>query len=172
MGTRGLTKVIDLEGRTKVAQYGQWDHYPSGQGINMLNIISKYGMLDRIERNLKKVHWLNEDEVSSMIEGYHTNGMMNMEQSQQFESIYPALSRNTCTDILNVIAYSTGYTLGLRDDSEFEQDDLMCEGVYTINYKTRTFISQYGEAKVIFSLDSLPTNEIYLSAFAQQEELV
>ena len=36
MGTRNLTKVIDSNGVTKVAQYGQWDGYPSGQGLNAL----------------------------------------------------------------------------------------------------------------------------------------
>ena len=32
MGTRNLTAVY-LDGQYKVAQYGQWDGYPEGQGI-------------------------------------------------------------------------------------------------------------------------------------------
>lgn len=31
MGTRNLTAVY-LDGQYKVAQYGQWDGYPEGQG--------------------------------------------------------------------------------------------------------------------------------------------
>lgn len=33
MGTRNLTAVY-LDGQYKVAQYGQWDGYPEGQGHN------------------------------------------------------------------------------------------------------------------------------------------
>ena len=39
MGTRNLTLVKDKEGKTKVAQYGQWDGYPEGQGSTILNFI-------------------------------------------------------------------------------------------------------------------------------------
>jgi len=35
MGTRNLTMVIS-DGKTKIAQYGQWDGYPSGQGADIL----------------------------------------------------------------------------------------------------------------------------------------
>ena len=38
MGTRGVTMVIQEE-KVKVAQYGQWDHYPSGQGLTALDIL-------------------------------------------------------------------------------------------------------------------------------------
>ena len=41
MGTRGLTKVIDKDGITKVAQYGQWDHYPEGQGVKILYCLNR-----------------------------------------------------------------------------------------------------------------------------------
>lgn len=41
MGTRGLTMVI-CDGETKVAQYGQWDHYPEGNGITCLEFTKRY----------------------------------------------------------------------------------------------------------------------------------
>lgn len=167
MGTRGLTKVIDSEGRTKVAQYGQWDHYPQGQGVNMLSILSHYGIIDRIENNLRKVHFLSDEEVETYFNGYTNNdGWMTLEQGNAFDLVFPALSRNTGTDILNVIAYSTGYTLGLRDESNFEMDELFCEGVFTLNYQTREFISKCG-VEVRFPLDKLPTIDVYLNAFEE-----
>ena len=39
MGTRNLTMVINQEGETKVAQYGQWDGYPSGVGASVLSFL-------------------------------------------------------------------------------------------------------------------------------------
>ncbi len=37
-GTRNLTCVV-VGGEYKVAQYGQWDGYPSGQGLTALNFL-------------------------------------------------------------------------------------------------------------------------------------
>ena len=38
MGTRNLT-VVFMDGEYKVAQYGQWDGYPEGQGITCFNFL-------------------------------------------------------------------------------------------------------------------------------------
>lgn len=38
MGTRNLTVVIK-KAKPVVAQYGQWDGYPSGQGATVLNFL-------------------------------------------------------------------------------------------------------------------------------------
>lgn len=38
MGTRNLT-LIQVDGETKVAQYGQWDGYPSGRGVAILEVL-------------------------------------------------------------------------------------------------------------------------------------
>ena len=40
MGTRNLTMVIS-NGKTKVAQYGQWDGYPDGQGMTALSTLKR-----------------------------------------------------------------------------------------------------------------------------------
>ena len=165
MGTRNLTKVIDKTGRTVVAQYGQWDGYPSGQGISMLSFISEYKMLNKIENALRKVHFVSDEEAEVFYKDFSNDGMMTMEQSDSFETIYPSLSRNTGSDILKVIVYSTGYTLPLIDNSDFENDDLFCEGVYTLNFETREFVSTYGDITVSFNFDQLPTAEDYLESF-------
>jgi hypothetical protein len=66
MGTRNLTKVIDKDGITRVAQYGQWDGYPEGQGKSMLDFISNYRMLDKIELSLAKCRFIDQAEIDQM----------------------------------------------------------------------------------------------------------
>jgi hypothetical protein len=154
MGTRHLTKVIDSTGRTRVAQYGQWDGYPSYTGTRILDFITEHGNLDRIEKALRKVHFITDEELSSFIQ-----------VDTDVNTVYPQFSRDTGCDILKVIAYSTGYTLPLFDESEFEHDGLFCEGVYTVDYQTNKFISKFDEAVVEFPLNALPDEVTYLQAF-------
>lgn len=40
MGTRHLIEVV-VDGQIKVAQYGQWDGYPSGQGVDVLKFLAE-----------------------------------------------------------------------------------------------------------------------------------
>lgn len=170
MGTRNLTKVIDSTGRTRVAQYGQWDGYPDYTGTRILDFISEYRMIDKIEKALRKAHFVSEEELQSFYSGYEVSedGLWSMEEADRFGIIYPNLTRDTGCDILKVLVYSVGYTLALKDESEFENDDLYCEGVYTLNYQTREFISTWNGITVSFSFDALPDKEKYLSGFKEQ----
>ena len=61
MGTRNLTMVINQEGEKKVAQYGQWDGYPSVVGLGVLNF-------------LKRVRFLDEEGIDKeLVESYNKN---------------------------------------------------------------------------------------------------
>lgn len=173
MGTRGITQVIDSNGITVVAQYGQWDHYPEGQGTNILDFMtSKYNIVDMLKSALFKCYWADENELQSIYKNYvNEQGWMDMEQANKFNSAYPSLTRDTCSDILKVIVYSTG-KVPLVNESAFANDELFCEGVYTINFQTNEFISQYGGRVVSYALDSLPTVDEYLHAFSAEESLV
>ena len=39
MGTRHMIAVVN-NGKYRVAQYGQWDGYPSGQGVGVLGFLT------------------------------------------------------------------------------------------------------------------------------------
>ena len=153
MGTRNLTKVIDKDGIVRVAQYGQWDGYPEGQGVTALYHAHN---ADRIEAGLARCGFITEDEANNFNKtiAFHADN---------FSLMYPNLSRDTGADILGVVAYSIG-DVALIDNSDFENDDLFCEGVYTIDFQKGLFISKFGKV-VEFSLSTLPTKEQYLDAF-------
>jgi hypothetical protein len=154
MGTRNLTKVINKAGEVVVAQYGQWDGYPSGQGINALYHATSH---KQIEAGLSRVRFATQEEIDTM------NTTVDF-SAKDFPTRYPNISRDTCADILGVVAYSVGEVL-LVDSRDFEQDELFCEGVYTIDFQKNKFISWYGSKTVEFDLDYLPDPATYLLAW-------
>jgi hypothetical protein len=165
MGTRNLTKVVDSEGITRVAQYGQWDGYPEYTGTRILDFIKEHKMLETIEKSLVKARFITQEENQELIKLYtDENGMMTFEQGAEWSVMYPSLSRDTGCDILRVLVYSNGI-VPLVDESEFENDELFCEGVYELNYKTRQFITKYNGMSVALSFEGLDTAENYLNAF-------
>lgn len=168
MGTRGLTKVIDRNGEIKVAQYGQWDHYPSGQGTLVLEILtSRYNALKHLELALDKCYFINDRDREVIYNDYNEEYANREEAQNNFTAILPSFSRDTGAYILEVVMWSAG-AVPLVDEREFEGDNLFCEGVYEINYQTNKFISKFDNEVVEFPLDALPDRETYLSKFARE----
>ena len=60
MGTRHITAVVS-EGQFVVAQYGQWDGYPTGAGNDIVAIIS--GKIDQLKASLKLIVPVDSDTV-------------------------------------------------------------------------------------------------------------
>jgi hypothetical protein len=160
MGTRNLTKVIDANGEVRVAQYGQWDGYPSGQGVTALYHAHNHKM---IEAGLERCRWGTDEEIDAIYKSLPELMYLGTDDSNKFNLLYPNLTRDTCSDILGVVAYSVGEVI-LSDQRDFEGEG-DCEGVYTLDFQQRKFISWYGGVTVEFSLDDLPTKEAYLEAF-------
>jgi len=154
MGTRNLTKVIDRKGKTVVAQYGQWDGYPAGQGLNALYHLHNLGS---IESNLSKCHFLSESEI----ENY--NSIISASEKPVFD-IYPTLSRDIGADVLGYIAYAT-HQIPLTDSSDFEKDTLFCEAVYTVDFQNNWFIAEWNYKRFVWDFDKLPTKEKFLEVF-------
>jgi len=154
MGTRNLTKVINKAGQVVVAQYGQWDGYPSGQGVTALYHAHN---AKGIESNLSKCYFASQDELDNI------NSIISASGKPIVET-YPTLSRDTCADILGYVAFAT-QNIPLVNDSDFENDKGMCEGVYTIDFQTMKFVSKYHGEVVEFDLENLPTKEEYLGAW-------
>ena len=168
MGTRNLTKVIK-DGKVVVAQYGQWDGYPSGQGATVWFAIKKPGQMEGLEANLHLTYEPSDDERMEMAKPFLDGsmpGMMTYDSGKAYGEKYPSLTRDTGASILNVIAEATE-PVPLYLDIDFENDELFCEGVYTVNLDNKTFTSKFDGRTVRMSWAEVRTGTIgdYLIRF-------
>lgn len=135
MGTRHLTAVFH-DGKYKLAQYGQWDGYPSGQGKTVLEFL-KNPEFNRVEllRQLDRAIVLAEGQK----EGYWVKAgaepgakYVSLAVSENLEKMFPTLSRNTGAKVLDhVLTAAEPAPLELSVD--FAGDSLFCEWAYVID---------------------------------------
>lgn len=123
----------------------------------------------QIEKGLDKVRWATDSELTNIYNSFReayreSPSKISSEAQDAFNLMYPNLTRDTGADILGVVAWSVGEVI-LVDESDFEKDTLMCEGVYTIDFQQKLFTSVYHSKMVAFSLTMLPTREQYLKAW-------
>lgn len=144
MGTRNLV-AVQLNGEYKVAQYGQWDGYPSGQGLTALRFLhgmDRESFIQKLEQN----RFLSDDDIKAcwVEAGADPEAQfVNMEVSEKFQSLYPHLSRDAGANILQLVAESEA-GLGLRNSIEFAKDSLFCEWAYVIDFDKGTFEAYKG----------------------------
>jgi hypothetical protein len=134
MGTRNLTMVIH-QGKPVIAQYGQWDGYPSGQGSTVLEFLKKRN-LDKFKEKLKNVRFCNEKDEKKIQAFLNSigckDGWMNGDQSEKYHEAYPYLSRDHGAKILDMVYEAEGEVM-LHDQSNFAGDSLFCEWAYVID---------------------------------------
>lgn len=138
MGTRNLTMVIKND-KPLIAQYGQWDGYPDGQGKTFLNFISNVDLESFVEK-LNKVRFFNEEDTKEAEEFLKSigsdNGMLTMPQSELYDEKYPYLSRDIGAEILEKVYNSEDESILLNDSSSFGYDPVFCEWAYILNLDT------------------------------------
>ena len=166
MGTRNLTVVKDKAGINRIAQYGQWDGYPSYSGIQALEFLRDEGNQALLSAKLDLVQFVGDEEVDTLYKQYETTDWEN----KDFLNAYPGLHRDTGIGILSVVANAIA-PIKTVDNTEFAKDDLFCEGVYEVDFSTNKFITIYDSKVVEYDLDNLPSDKDYLSAF-EVEQLV
>jgi hypothetical protein len=146
MGTRGLTKVV-YKNQVIVAQYGQWDHYPEGQGVTLFNILKDPANVENFIKKIPQIYYPSDEQLEAIFKPFEDGamaGMMTFESGDRFEDKYPSLTRNTGGEIFEVIADWDDSPIPLVRDLDFEKDELFCEGLYTINLDTGFFQTQFG----------------------------
>lgn len=143
LGTRHIV-AVHIDGEYKVAQYGQWDGYPSGQGATVLDFLHN-GNVEGLKRNLAKTYVPTEDDHKRMwAEVGHdiveSKGMVPWGKSEEFAKLYPSLHRNTGAKILAFIASHDGEDrIPLENQIAFVGESLFCEWAYVIDFDIGTF---------------------------------
>lgn len=189
MGTRNLTCVY-IDGEYKVAQYCQWDGYPSGVGFDILNILRTFDY-DILKEKCRKLTFYSEDEIDKI------NKDLN-DKKYSLAERFPELHRDTGPSVLNLIYLDK--TSKLFNDLNFAQDSLFCEYCYVIDldsmklevfrgfnknplkederfyYENQQYINNNIDSKyygvkflISFDLNKLPENEIFQKEIHEKE---
>ncbi|HEX5426568.1 MAG TPA: hypothetical protein VFW94_23675 [Candidatus Acidoferrales bacterium] len=142
MGTRHLTCVYQ-DGQYKLAQYGQWDGYPSGQGVIVLAFLRDrlLGREDRFIERLNACFTATKEQVEQWYReagNTSTDGWINGIVAEKFTAAHPSLSRDTGAAILALIMASRE-PVPLHPDLNFAADSLFCEFLYLVDLDKRTF---------------------------------
>lgn len=189
MGTRHLICVRQY-GEYKVAQYGQWDGYPEGAGLDCLHFLRD--KLDRLTftKNLQEIELISTHKLMILMDIYNRGG-----GHISFMNACPEFCRDTGAEILPMIQHG-GIRL-LEDQMYFAADSLMCEWAYVIDmdcnmfevyegfnqepltpkdrfYSLREYEDRYSgyhgvKIRAAWDLDELPSDEDFLAALKDEE---
>lgn len=135
MGTRHLIAVVH-GGQYKIAQYGQWDGYPSGQGVNVLQFCRDVlpARMAEFKTRLDALKALDDEELKrrwTECGAKPDSEFVSMEVSRKFTDRYPWLSRDAGSKILHYVLDGTAD--GVRLSVEFAADSLFCEWAYVLD---------------------------------------
>lgn len=198
MGTRNLTVVYDKKGDLKIAQYGQWDGYPGGQGSTCLNFL-KDSDLSVFQNKLERCHFMNDEknaEVDNFLQSIGSKeGWMDMEQANKFKKKYPHLSRDMGAEILEYVYDNEEDEVYITNSIDFVTDSLFNEWTYVIDFQKNVFEvysgfnktdlnegdrfysyqkdnGKYRPIKMLksYSLDELPSLKTFLKDFEETED--
>lgn len=144
MGTRHLI-CVQHEGKYKVAQYGQWDGYPEGQGADVLAFLREQFNREQFLARLADTYEATDEairqlyiEVGADAKKLDEEGLVDYGVAKKFSDMTPGLSRDTGSDILALIQNSSA-PVPLRFNVEFAADSLFCEWAYVIDFDKSTF---------------------------------
>ena len=185
MGTRNLS-LCKKNGEIKIAQYGQWDGYPSGQGATILKFCRDKNNLERLEKCLDKIHLITE--LKDFVIEYdklapeYTNQPDN--RTPEMKAWFSALMHrdigggifeniiNLDTSKMPKVMESNIY-IHLYEDLDKTENycDLWIEYAYLINFDTNK-LECYGYRKLLkeYDLNNLPTVKEFIAELENDEE--
>jgi len=138
MGTRNLTVIVN-NNEIKVAQYCQWDGYPSGQGKKIVDFILNKYKPEKFKKKLNKITWINDYELNNRWKSVGAKGdMVTFAIADKFKEKYYWLSRNCGADILECIQDDKFKVDKVSNNLDFANDSLFCEYSYVLNLDDET----------------------------------
>ncbi|KAI8810454.1 hypothetical protein BJ742DRAFT_800362 [Cladochytrium replicatum] len=168
MGTRNLT-IVYYKGRYCIAQYGQWDGYPEGTGVTILEFISDPSNLD------------------SLKSAVDSDVLFKAEENAQYrgDTLPRSLNRDTGAMILNLVANATE-PVPIVISLNFIHDTLFCEWAYVVDLDEGTF-EVFGSCRRdkvvknsrfektnpccgVWKLDTLPTRSAFVNYFQRNDD--
>lgn len=175
MGTRNLVMLIDKEGQEKVKQYGQWDGYPSGVGVGVLELLRNKELMSKLILNLEKVRFIDvEGRDKDFVEDYNSrspkwSNELDNRTNEQMNWFALFISRDLSEEVLKNIAESSDSEIILKECKNYDR----IEWSYVINLKDNTLSVHSTVDKPaikVYSLSDLPTNEKFISDLEDNEE--
>jgi|SRR5271157_868768 len=140
MGTRHLT-AVKINSEYKIAQYGQWDGYPSGQGQTAVKFLRSETNRNKLKKALKHCVWVTQEELDKKLKELGIGEWMTNEEAALYHAAFPFMTRDHGAKILQLVATApkTARPIKLRDSLEFAADSLFCEWAYVVDFDTNTF---------------------------------
>ncbi len=189
MGTRNVTFVAK-GGEIKVAQYGQWDGYPSGNGIVILEFLRNNPDLSKLAANVDNAVIPTEEQkrgflIEAGMDPKNDDGWVTSDISDRFENAHPSLSRDMGAKVLEYVNETEVPELSL--DTDFVTDGLYCEWAYLVDLDANTLEvycgydvkplseeNRFGDDAIVlvqkFPLNDLPDNEKFLEILEPNDD--
>jgi hypothetical protein len=142
MGTRNLTMVIQDQ-QTRIAQYGQWDGFPDGQGITILAFLQDKSNIEKLKQIIPKLHFETEQDIKDKKEFAKslgsTNGCLDYKQAALYDMQYPLENPNLGAGVLNkLLEYNNLSEIVLVNSEDFARESLFCQWAYVIDLDKNT----------------------------------
>jgi hypothetical protein len=139
MGTRHLI-AMQVDGEYPIAQYGQWDGYPDGQGLTVLRFLRNDLRRDDLIAKAKAAPSMTQEMRSEELRklGHDGSDWVNDDVAAAFYAQYPQLSRDVGGKILAMVQ-DGDMGAPLRREITFAGESLMCEWAYVIDFDKNTF---------------------------------
>lgn len=185
MGTRNLS-LCKKDDEIVIAQYGQWDGYPSGQGATILEFCQNKDNITRLKAELANIRDINT--LPKFLKKYDelVPQWSNEKDNRTREMVYwfkTLASRDIggmiFSNIINAdkskLPKAMNNLIFLQKYEDLEQTENYCdtwiEYAYLINFDTNELECYgYGELLKKYSLDNLPTEQQFIDELEREEE--